>query len=186
MARHISSMYESLQGGVSRLTEDLASSLHLDNTDWSARSEYITSPSAASTYSNHSLFSQQSHISSHTNHSSRPTSDTGHCMIRNAAAHPSAHRILSLHHHSPDATPKKTHVHSTPNTQRRSTHHALDICLPLDDSRSRYFARRNAIAPLPRKELSSFGPMRTSRSVKTARTPFAGSRVSFTISANRH
>lgn len=79
MARQLGSMYDTLQGGISRLTEDLASSLHLEKTSSNNVAGYITSPSATSTYSNHSLFSEQSHISSHTNHSSRQASDSDHC-----------------------------------------------------------------------------------------------------------
>lgn len=185
MARQLGSMYDTLQGGISRLTEDLASSLHLEKTSSYNVAGYITSPSATSTYSNHSLFSEQSHISSHTNHSSRQASDSDHCMIRNATAHPSAQRILSLHHHSPESTPRKPYVQAAPSTYRLFTHHMSNICPPLDDPRSRYFARRNAIAPLAdvdtpqqRSGVSSFGPVRTSRPLKTARTPFATSHVS--------
>lgn len=184
MARHLQSTYESVQGGVSRLTEELASSLYLDKPVANVKSKYITSPSCASTYSDHSLFSELSHTSNLTSQSSRPTSDSGHCAVRTAVAHPSAHRILSLHHHSPEAIPKKYSVRPSTATQNRMMQCTTGACPPLDDPRSRYFARRNAIAPMAdvdsqqKKGMSSFGPMRTSKSLKTARMALGAPRVS--------
>lgn len=191
MTRYCSSMHDSVQAGVSRLTEDLASSLHLEKPISNTKFEYTTSPSAASTYSDHSLFSERSYFSNHTNHSSYPLSDSGHCVNRTSVAHPSAQRILSLHHHSPDTTPKKSYVQPKSATHRRVSPFPLTACSFLDDSRSRYFSRRNAIAPMAdiehtkRTGASSFGPMRTSRSIRAARTPLSLSHVRCRFYMNR-
>lgn len=188
MSRHFSSMYDSVQNGVSRLTEDLASSLHLEKPISASKPEYMTSPSAASTYSEHSLFSETSSLSNQTNHSLHPISDAGHYIGRTSVAHPSAQRILSLRHHSPDSTPKKSYVRPNTATHRRHSQFSLNACTPLDDSQSRYFSRRNAIAPIADAEYppkrtgtSSFGPIRTSRGNKVARTPLTVSHVRFAL-----
>lgn len=195
MARDLRSMYEAVQGGVSRLTEDLANSLYIEKSAANTKTtEYLTSPSCESTYSDHSLFSQSSHLSNFTSISSRPTSDTGHCMLRTSYAHPSAQKILSLHQHSPEgaATPRKAHLQtaSADQVRLRPMPYVLtsrDASPPLEDARSRYFARRNAIAPVAerdgiRRNTSSFGPVRTSKAIKTARIPLATSHVSTYLS----
>lgn len=184
MPRDLRTMYEFAQGGVSRITEDLANSLYIEKPA-NIKPEYITSPSAESTYSNHSLFSERSNASNFTNNSSQ-VSDTGNGIKRTSSSHPSAARILSLHHHSPEAetnSPRKAHLLSIPASHGRLVQQVRSAYLPLDDPRSRYFARRNAIAPMAdadgrRSGASSFGPMRTSRPLKTGRTALPVSHVS--------
>lgn len=184
MARDLRTMYDIAHGGVSRITEDLANSLYIEKAPI-IKPEYITSPSAESTYSNHSLFSERSNASNFTNNSSQ-ASDAGHGLKRTSSAHPSAARILSLHHHSPETqtnTPRKAHQLPEPASHGRLIQQVRSAYLPLDDPRSRYFARRNAIAPMAdtegrRSAASSFGPMRTSRPLKTGRTTLPVSHVS--------
>lgn len=172
MARDLCTMYEAGQGGISRITEDLANSLYLEKPTSLNKPEYITSPSSDSTSSNHSLFSERSHASDTTD-----PSDNGHYVPRTSAAHPSAARILSLHQHSPKAesiTPRRSHVHATPASHARLFGQVKSASATLDDTKSRWFARRNAIAPIAdiernRSGKSSFGPMRTARPSKAAR-----------------
>lgn len=138
---------------------------------------WATSPSAESTCSEHSLFSDQSHLTHVTNMSSRPASRNDAPAHRLGAAHPSAHRILSLHEHSPGTTPKDSYMEALPHLSYLECDPTNeDMEAPFDDPSSRYFARRNAIAPLAdpvpqpvRRGSSAFGPMRTAKALKTAR-----------------